>query len=117
MFGRLFTLVLLAFMGIVAVSAASGAMSYKLSGTKTAAAARRSHDVEMERQRLAAIEADRRMRYDSGQMVGEERRLYEEELERRAAAERRRAAAAAAAAARRSVRGSNRTGGGFSSGK
>ena len=122
MIGRLFAIGLLAFIGVVAASASSsGSGAESAWHYRTAEKARAEHAAKVERQRLLALEADRRRRYASGEMVGEERRQYEAELAEKARLEEKRrqqaAAAAAAAAARRNVRGTRSSGGGFSSGK
>lgn len=117
--GRWIVYGILALTGVWAVSAASsGSGALTLQTGRTPARAQVLYEQQLERERLAAEAAERRRRYNAGEMSMAERAQYEAELEaerRRQEAERARAAAAAAAA--RSVRGTRVSGGGPSSGK
>lgn len=117
--GKLLVVAILLLTGFWALGASSnGSGARSLSTSQTPARALAAYESHLERERLVAEAAERRRRYNAGEMSAAERAQYEAEMEaerRRQEAERARAAAAAAAA--RSVRGTRVSGGGPSSGK
>ena len=116
--GRLLVFLLLGLLAAWSVMASShGSGARSVVSSPTPVDARAAHERFLEEQRLAAEAAERRRRYQAGEMTAAERIAYEAELEaerQRRAAEAERARQAAYA---RSVRGTRVSGGGPSSGK
>jgi len=116
MIGRLIALAVLGFAGLTALSASStGSNVVPAFHFRSASDVRASLDRALVAERDAAVEAERRRRYEAGEMGAAERMAYEAELEE--ARRRREAAAAAAAAARLRNLQRQRSGGGYSGGK
>ncbi|PAP76147.1 hypothetical protein [Rubrivirga marina] len=116
MIGRLIALAVLGFVGITALSASSGgSTASQATPYRTPADVRASLDRALVAEHDAAVEAERRRRYEAGEMGAAERMAYEAELEE--ARRRREAVAAAAAAARLRNLQRQRSGGGYSGGK
>ncbi len=116
--GRLLVFILLGLLAVWSVSASRGGSGTRpLARGQTPADAVQAHARYLEDQRQIAAAAERKRRYDAGEMDIVERMEYEAELDRERRAREAEQERQRQAAYLRSVRGTRVSGGGPSSGK